>query len=414
MNMRPRDAWIPLALIVALAGLGAGPVLTGYVSHNGTLTVTIGEATVGKIVTVTHQLIVTEYSPLNITAIFENAGSVAFTGKMILTVETTNLTVNQTFTDASLTYQPGEEHVFTAVHYPTLTGFYLVHLNATYADKNVQYYSLFYVEPLYPSSSSTGTDSTGTGGGGSASLPPALAVGTADLHLDYPATISLFQGQSAFVYVEVDNTGQIPLGGLTLLGSSAIPFAVEPQQIQILSPGIDGVFLITLTVPADQEPGLYGLDFTVTSDNTAEDGQIAVTVKEHTLDNLVAETIANYEYVLQRLAGEIAQAAGEGKDVAAVQQSHDQGKALLEEAKSQFAAGAYGPALETLTQVKAKITEVVNGLALLAIPLEPFTLFGAVPIGIAAVVAVMVAAYLLTVLRRARRLRAKDAEQAEE
>lgn len=375
--------------------------LTGF-GTTVQLAITVDQFELGKIVGLEHQLILTEYDPLNITVVFKNVGSVAIDEKINLTIEDLNMTkVLKNWNDGTFSLEVGEERTFTVVYYPNLTGFYWVHANVSYGteNKNANRFSLFFVRELYPDADD---DDDGDAGGAGDTTTPTTETGTAKLNITYTRELTMSPGQIGSFFVIIDNIGDRTINDIKFLGSAPFPFVTEPVFIDRLSPGFRGVFLVTVNIPVTLTEGTYALDFSINADEIIENRQLLVHIDEISLREQIWQTILNYRYMIQQLEGEIDKAEELGSDVSDVRKSLDDARNLLQDAEDAFYEEDYLTAQERLVRVRIKLIEVVRLLALLLAPV-PFILPGFLPLFLLALIVVFIIIFIVGKRRRSRK-----------
>lgn len=345
----------------------------------------------------------------NITAEFINVGSVPLTERIEETIyyyNETRLNPVAYYYDSSAYLNPGSRRIYKTVFTPPYYGTYYIKVRAPYDTKVAELWGVFtvvyYVE-----------------------LPPPIVIvvppsrpgeityitlepGIPRLSLQYQNYYDLYPGQSLMISIIVNNTGTANLYNLRLSTSttSLIITDVNPKVVSSLATNKSELFLISLTIPKDIQPGTYPLIFEVLSDKTMETGTITLNIKseEVSIKDEVYQMLLNYEYLASEIEKKISDAISEGLDVSIAQRSFEKAKLNLKRAREYFNAGEYENAKEKLDEVKKGFEDTIFQLAHAKLKLYVAPAFSPF---IIVILAIVIAIVFLFALKRRKKKRPK-------
>lgn len=334
------------------------------------LSLNIGSVLEGRITHFSYNYILRIYESVNITLEFTNFGSVDLTERMQIDILDMNLSTITSFYDDQTRLVPGTKRSLKAIYYPNMEGYHWIRARVYYEDRIAEVWGAFYVFPpeipeeLPPVIVYIPTTP----------LPPIIITppeekGFADMFLDYQKSIEIAQGQSAVIYVVVENTGEVSLNNVMLsLSSGGLSFDVNPKIIPRLSPKFSGTFLVTINTYENTPVGNYTVFLTARSDEVTKEGEISVEVKRMVVEEELYQKILNYIYLINKVGQEIEKASLEGRNVTLASQHLEDAKGEIEKAKKSYGDKDYVKTREYLGNVKKSLELAVMELALSATP----------------------------------------------
>ena len=360
---------VALALIaVAAADIGTSGKITGNVvlAFDRNISVSIKPVEMGRILFFEYSPIVEVYDPQSITVEFMNTGSVAFQQNIEITIMDINLSFVGNYTDDYVDVLPGQTRQYSIQYVTDEPGHYWIRAMSTFSEKYVVAWGLYKVNgtkilPYYPPIIPPSLPEDGSGGSSAAEYLDALHP---YLSLEYPSNITLTQNQSTVTYVVVKNTGDADASNVILLPKSVgIKIDVTPKLIPEILIHDEGVFIISIEVSNNTEPGIYPIDFVVLADDAKSKGHIDVIVKQlHPMDEFNS-SILNYAFLLKRLRNDAIKASIEGKNITLVLLHLDEGDKYLDLARSSFSKNDYDETRRNLLIVKEHIKNAALELA---------------------------------------------------
>jgi len=342
--------------IVAIISLSiisqSDPSITGNVLVTD-INVSINEFDDGRIVYFTYPEKIIQYSKMYFDLEFINIGNTDFTKSSALYIGTydSNMTVVKNSNGITTFLKQGERNTERFGFLAMDTGFYWIHLIVSYADKDIDVWGYFYVDPYYPvilprpSPPPVSDISSGVSGTPKPKYIPSppIPIDTGDIlvTVSNPDTIKIPSGESSVVYVIVNNTGTMTLRNLMLLPRIVgnISLDAQPMNVQTLLGNQSALFMIVLDVPRGTAAGVYPLDFKVFSNKINRTGHIDVIVGSISLDKSIMDTILNYQYILTKLRDDSDTLVLDGKNVSVVEQYLDDAEFMLSLAKEVYALG---------------------------------------------------------------------------
>ena len=202
-------------------------------------------------------------------------------------------------------------------------------------------------------------------------------IGIPKIEIEYPEEIEIYPGESKFVNIIVNNTGEVSLTRLRLYLSTTrlINTTINPKVVFDLPVGESVIFLVTLDAPFDIIPGDYAFDFELISKEikAEKSSLIKVLPEAISLKDLVYRTILNYKILITQIDNEIITMHMKRYDVRLANQSIGYAKANLTYAEDLYNLEGYEDAWNTLKDVKKNIEDAVFhlGHATLQIRAEP-------------------------------------------
>ena len=202
-------------------------------------------------------------------------------------------------------------------------------------------------------------------------------IGIPKIEIEYPEEIEIYPGESKFVNIIVNNTGEVSFTRLRLYLSTTrlINTTINPKVVFDLPVGESVIFLVTLDAPSTIPPGEYPFDFELISKEikAEKSSLIKVLSEEISLKDLVYRTILNYKLLITQIDNEIISMHMKRYDVRLANQSITYAKANLTYAEELYDLEGYEDAWNTLKDVKKNIEDAVFhlGHATLQIRAEP-------------------------------------------
>ncbi len=348
---------------------------TGFAST--TISTLIASATEGQISYFSYPTTVITGNAASFLVEFKNTGSENITANITLKIaEASNPNVAiETFADDSTVLQPGEARAYLSVWYPSSAGDYIAIANVSYDGLFAEQNATFNVT----SAATTTTVPGGPGGGVVSELPRVIAPllpKVIKLEVEFPENITLNQGESSIVTVTASNGGNADLHDLVLETSSdALPVSATPDGVKLLPAGSSTMFLVSIEVPEDQEPGVYPIYFNLLANETTKSGKIDVIVKVKEIKQEVKDAITNYDEIIQKILQEIKKAAAEGRNVTGCLESLGMANQELRTAKDLYEKRDYSAAKERLSYVRMHLRDVIVELAMTIKPrpISPLT-----------------------------------------
>lgn len=340
-----------------------------------------------------YQSIITQYSRMNITIEFINTGSTTYTKrtKLEFGLYDSNYSVIATRNGPLISLDPGKRHIDRLRYTPMDTGYFWLRATVSYANKTADIWGTYYVKPYYEPWPLPGSGGSGGGGGGgsggyggggsgggggvaivqsqrsvSETIPSSrITYGEEEMVLEYPERILIAPGEPSVVYITVNNTGDLPLNELLLLGSinGGISIDIEPKTIQTLNGKRSATFLITLLAPASTPYGNYSLDFTASTYSIRKYGHVDVEVAKLSVDEGLERTIRNYQYILMKLEEESGDLSFEGKNMTKADGYLNDAAITLRRAKDAFSTRDYVVTRDSLKKTRNHLVNAVIEIA---------------------------------------------------
>ncbi len=354
-------------LAVAAADIGTSGKITGYVvlATDRDISVSIKSVEMGRILFFDYSPVVEVYDPQSVSVEFINTGSASFQQNIEITIMDINLSFVGNYTDDYVTMSPGQTRQYSIQHVTDEPGYYWIRAMSTFSEKYVVAWGLYLVNgtkiyPYIPPIIFPPTE---------AEISRASAAVYIDtmypyLSLEYPSNITLTQNQSTVTYVAVKNTGDADASNVILLPKSVgIKIDVTPKLIPEILMSDEGVFIISIDVSEDTEPGIYPIDFVVLADDARSKGHMDVIVKQlHPMDEFNS-SILNYAFLLKRLRNDAIKASIEGKNITSTLLQLDEGDRYLDLARTSFSKKDYDETRRNLLIVKEHIENAALELA---------------------------------------------------
>ncbi len=408
-----------ILLVVAAADISTSGKITGYVvlASDRNISISIKPVEMGRILFFDYAPIVEVYDPQSISVEFMNTGSVAFQQNIEITIMDINLSFVGNYTDEYVDVLPGQTRQHTIQYVTDEPGYYWIRAMSTFSGKYVVAWGLYRVNgtkvlPYYPPIIFPTLPEDGSGGGSAAEYLDTLHP---YLSLEYPSNITMTQNQSTVTYVVVKNTGDADASNVVLLPKSlGIQIDVTPKLIPEILVYDEGVFIISIDVSNDTEPGTYPIDFVVIADEARNKGHIDVFVKLlHPMDEFNS-SILNYAFLLKRLRNDAIKAGIEGKNTTSTFLHLDEGDRYLDFAKSSFSENDYFETRRNLLVVKKHIENAALELARARITQMYHAIFPIVSILLLLIAFVILAIMLFVHHRqRAKKHKAEEGAQGE-
>ncbi len=405
-----------ILLAVAAADIGTSGKITGHVvlAFDRNISISIKPVEMGRILFFDYSPIVEVYDPQSIIVEFMNTGSVAFQQNIEITIMDINLSFVGNYTDDYVTILPGQTRQYNIQYVTDEPGYYWIRAMSTFSGKYVVAWGLYRVNgtKIYPYQPPIiFPPAEGAGPGGSAA--EYLATLHPYLLLEYPSNITLTQNQSTVTYVVVKNTGDADASNVVLIPKSlGIKIDVTPKLIPELPVNEEAVFIISLDVSNDTEPGTYPIDFIVMADDARSKGHIDVIVKQlHPMDEFNS-SILNYAFLLKRLRNDAIKAGIEGKNTTSTFLQLDEGDKYLDLARSSFSKNDYFETRRNLLVVKEHIENAALELARARITRMYHAMFPIVSI-LLLLIAFAILAIMLFMHHRQRAKKQKEEEGAQ-
>jgi hypothetical protein len=235
-------------------------------------------------------------------------------------------------------------------------------------------------------------------------VPPPVVVPVApprivNLSLEYKENISLNPGQASLIYILAKNTGNRDLHNLTLIISVYRKIIVEiyPEKIPLLPTDYSVIFLISLKIPKEILPGIYPMDFFVSSNEISKGGRILIEVEPVKIKLEVEQAIKNYAALIDRLQREIDFARERGRNITLPLKYLSLAKKELEAAKTYYLYENYEVAKFHLEKTKNYLEKVAIELAKYPIPSLPLIELAKYPIPSLPLI-ILVSVFLLIVI----------------
>ena len=356
-----------IMIAIAAADIGTSGKITGHVvlAFDRNISVSIKPVEMGRILFFDYLPVVEAYDPQSVSVEFVNIGSSELQQKIEITIMDINLSFVGNYTDDYVTLLPGQARQYTIQYTTDEPGYYWIRAMSTFSEKYVVAWGLYqvngtkiypYVPPvIFPPSEEEISR---------ASAAEYIDTLNPYLSLDYPSNITLTQNQSTVTYVAVKNTGDADASNVILLPKSiGIKIDVTPKLIPEILVYDEGVFIISIDVSADTEPGIYPIDFVVMTDDARSKGHIDVIVKQlHPMDEFNS-SILNYAFLLKRLRNDAIKANIEGKNITSTLLHLDEGDKYLDLARTSFSKNDYEETRRNLLIVKEHIENAALELA---------------------------------------------------
>ncbi len=336
--------------------------------------------------------LITQYSRMNITVEFINTGSTTYTKrtKLEIGIYDANYSVTANRSGPITSLNPGQRSSERLRYTPMDPGYFWLRAVVSYSNKTADIWGTFYVKPYYEPWPTPGNGGGGSGGGGGGGgygggsgggggvtilevpettteiIPTQKTLyGEKEMVIEYPERIYISPGEPSVVYVTVNNTGDLPLNELLLLGSinGGISMDVDPKTIQTLNGKQSATFLITLLPPAVTPFGNYSLDFTVSTYTIRKYGHIDVEVGKLGVDDSLERTIRNYQYIIMKLEEESEGLSFEGKNMTAADSYINDAKNTLKRAKDAFSTRDYEVTRDNLKKTRNHLIKAVIEIA---------------------------------------------------
>jgi|GEM_PF-1172902 len=350
-----------------------------------TINLSIDSFDLGRIGYFDYNQEIRQYSRINITVEFINTGSTRYLKKTELDIYGV---VNGTFTilynrsGATRTLNPGERSVEKLRYTPMTPGYYWIRIFVHYAEnKTANAWGIFHVTPYYESAygpvyvpgppappRTIEIETTIQLPNPTEEVLPAQENdrGIKGMTVSYPYKANITPGESSTIYVIVKNEGTMPLRELMILSriNGDISIDVQPKIVQTLYGGRSAVLMITMDALPGTPEGVYSLDFTVHTDKMSENGHIDVTVGKTSIDDELARTILNYQYILSKLEEEMDSLNIEGTDTSKILPHIDEAKNRLKLAKEAYKIKDYEKTRDNLKRTRNSLINAVIELAL--------------------------------------------------
>ncbi len=359
-----------------------------------------------EIVRMVYTSTVTQWDSMSIKASIINTGSASVISKLQTSILDSDEVVTDVYNDGYATMVPGEERTFEVTYTAMNRGWNWIRWNTSYGtNKEVVAWGSFYVFPYSPPPGGEEIPTDDEIGGGETGAP-SPEVGLAILDIEYDRNATLAKGQNYLFYVEVKNigTGNKSLEDIVLTGQSfGIPFDVTPKLVSKLSPGNSVLFIVSLSVPRNIEPGDYDFIFNVKSRDQQKGGKLDIRVVGLGTEEELQRTIENYRFVIERLRRSASYLEEQGANVTAIKGYLNDAWAEVDSAEDYMDLGDLQETGMRLELARALIEKAAYELAMLTVPLRPFQLpafFNLVVIIVLILLAILLANYLL--LKRAR------------
>ncbi len=199
----------------------------------------------------------------------------------------------------------------------------------------------------------------------SGGAPPPVVQGEplTDVYVEYSQNVSLNPGMEFPLIFKVINIGDTDVIDLTLsLRSNEIFSELESQLISELEINESVVFLGELSVPENIEEGIYYVDWELTSTKLNKTGKIMVNITYSTMKYKSENLISYYDYLIEYVDEEIADAKRNGKNVSIPMGHSKDAKFELAVAKEMHRLGLYEEAIMQLDLTRKKIKDMVTTL----------------------------------------------------
>jgi hypothetical protein len=373
---------IDKAILLALLLVALVLVQSSYMSITGynTASVSVKEKTQGAIL-MNYDRNVNLTETQTITAEFVNTGTNNFTSRIEITVylynnDTNNLEQLATYYDGYVTLFSGERKSFTANFLPTKIGTYYIKVRVPYEYKVTEAWGSFFVTWTWPQVQEIIFVSTSQGGG---IIQGQREYGTTEMELSYNSSLDIYPGQSMMFPIFIRNTGTINLHNVKLYSTTTenIGFDVNPKVVYELRQNKSAMFLVSINVSENIQPGDYEFAFDVMGEEIKRSGIVKLSVGSFnvSIEDEVRDAILNYEYLINEAERETYLARLEGFNTTRAEGYLEDAKLSLGRARELFDQGDYEGSRDALDSVKKNLEKVVLDLATISIKLYTYPAF---------------------------------------
>ena len=339
--------------------------ITGYVPYEG-INLSIGSKIEGKVTVTLETGWVVFGDSQTIYAEFTNIGSESVSETITLNIKNSSLFTIYSWIDDSKILLPGEKRVFEMIFTPHETSLYYVQARVPYDGRIAEGWNAFMVyvpeAPEYPPYAPYPP-----------STPPALPItpieiGREDMELEYPEIVTLNPGESTLLYIIVKNTGEVSLKDMKVSFSAPRELLLDIIPKYVFKLPVDRTTIFLVSVKAPYIPGIYSINFDISTRETKKSGTIAIDVRAIPVRDEVYQTILNYEFMIDKIQTEIDKAFLDGFNVTDVMESLDKAKISLNVARQHYNLMEYEKTKEELEMTKKHIEDTIFELSMLLTP----------------------------------------------
>jgi hypothetical protein len=308
-------------------------------------------------------------SSQNVTVEFTNTGTGNYSARIEMTVyfyNTTTLSLEQlaTYQDNYAFLNPGERKSFSTVFIPTKLGTYYIKARVPFGSMVNEGWGSFFVTYYFDMSPEVKFIATSYGGG---FISGQREFGVSSLELSYNTTIDTYPGQKLLLPIKLINTGTVNLHGLKFYSSTTenINFDVNPKEIYQLTQNESNLFLVSLEISNNTQPGKYDFYFQILGIEIKRAGSITLNVESiaKSIKDEVYNDIINYEYLITDINYQIYLTQNKGFNTTNAELYLDDAIKSLQEARNYYDQGNYEQARNLLDRVKKDLEKVVLELA---------------------------------------------------
>jgi hypothetical protein len=184
-----------------------------------------------------------------------------------------------------------------------------------------------------------------------------------NISVEYPSKINVTQDTTYTLIIKVTNNGDVSLHnlGLTLSSSDMTSRVIYPLSVPEIYVSESEIFVSEISVPLEIDPGIYFVEWVVSSDEIIKRDRIEVEVIELPIRDRARELIVYYTDLITKVEKEIKNVENE-KNVTIARDLLEEAKTELNIAKDFFRLGLYQETLDQIGKVKTKINECVIAL----------------------------------------------------
>ena len=300
--------------------------------------------------------------------------------------------------DSSVPLYPGMRRSFEANYRPNEMGYYYIKVRVSMGSRRMERWGSFYAS--FPGYSPTIP----------AEYYPVIYQGTVErsLVLNYSDVVNVRPGRSVMTNMRVKNIGNATIHevNLHLSSSNLLDIDLSPKEYYYLEPNQTITFLLDISTPGNIPITEYPIDFELVTRELKEIGTIIVNVTPYdiSLEEDIADRILNYELLTAQVERDIIDARSRGINTTAAQESLDEAKQNIQEAKIYLDAKEYDNAEEALDKAKDNLKDAVLKLTqasfavFVAPAFSPFWIL---------IIIILIAIFLFLVLRRREREKKK-------
>ncbi len=334
--------------------------ITGFVTLTEQLTInlSVSNSTEGKIIYFLYPSYVVEDNPASFIVNFKNIGNQNFTGRIEIHIYDSANNAVESFYDDNFTLAPLEIDSFFTTWTPDELGTYYASARVPYDNKTAEENRTFEVISSAPPTTLPPVSHPGY------YLGPTPVIPVINLTLDYPEIVNLTQGESSLIDIDAFNLGNVDLHNLSLSAiSEEFILDIHPTEVSILKAQSSTTFLMSVQIPVDTEINEYPINFSVSSEEITETGEITINVMLLEVCMEVEQSIENYDYLLDKMLVELQKAMAEDRNVTIAMDYLDKAKKEFDLAKELFGSDNCEAAKIRLENVKMYLEKTIVELA---------------------------------------------------